>query len=164
MSAPDHQHTQLGLGPAPASTQPLPGLQHPTFQQPPPHFGYPYLYTQPYGTAPQQWGYGHHAAGGLPNAPGGFLNAGGIPNTGGIPNAGGMANTGGNVDGYLNPGGTPAAGGFPNPVPQPMPNAQVVAGNQEGAALTAVQPARTYPNIQVMEGGTSHLPRQQLTY
>lgn len=74
----------------------------------------PFYPQQPYGAAPQPWGYGQNAAGdarGFPPAGiyqdvvGGPLNLGGFHNPGGFPNQ----------DGAMNVNG----GGIPNPVPQP---------------------------------------------
>jgi hypothetical protein len=183
MPNPHHQHARLSLGPAP-------GSQQPTFQHPP-HFGFQLYsypggfpvpgiadqyhitglgmnvppYPQPYGTVPQQWGYGHNAAGGFPpggfpNAGDGILNLGEFPNVGGIPNPGGMANVNMAI--------------IPNPALQPIadrPAAQATAQaavtrmvNQTGGGVpSAATPIRTYPNKQIRKGGTSHQLRHELT-
>lgn len=165
-------------GAMPPTPMSQPGLQQPTFQpafQHPQHFGFqPYsypggrpvpgiadqyhaaglgmnvpLYPQPYGAAPQPWGYGQNAAGGFPDA-GGFLNAvGGLPNLGGFHNLGGIPNQ----------GGTANVGGIPNPVPQP-----IVDKPEATRAVTQPEdpPTKTYPNRQVRKGGTSHSAEHNL--
>ncbi|KAF8273929.1 hypothetical protein EI94DRAFT_1696518 [Lactarius quietus] len=101
MSTPPHlQRTCLGLGPAPGTMPPYQALSYPgghtgiNHQYWPGGLGNIPTYSQPYGAAPQPWGYGHY--------PGGYLLPGGYPLLGGFLPAGG----------YL-----PPAGGYQNTVP-----------------------------------------------
>ncbi|KAF8259461.1 hypothetical protein EI94DRAFT_1707096 [Lactarius quietus] len=124
MSAPPHlQCTHLGLGPAPGTTPQYQPLSYPgghagiNCQYQPGGLGNLPTYSQPYGAAPQPWGYGHYGyppAGGYPPPAGYPPHAGYPPPAGYPPHAGYSPHAGGHL---------PHAGGdLPNAVPQTAVN------------------------------------------